>query len=434
MSSTIAELIQHNPVITVGLAAVTGSLLARIKSLSSGASQLISHYLTCTITTTTDDALYPVIINWTKRISSLSQYRKINIKSVTSTRMLNAIEDRYEISPGVGSYFCWWKYRLLWITQNRIQSRVASDKDSFINTLTITVIGRNVTVLKRMVEDAIVLDDQTKRRFAVFMIISTHSPWANVVSHHTRLLSSLTYKPGLIENVVDDYMWFENSRQWYIDHGISYHRGYLFSGPPGTGKTSLIISLAAQLKLKVYVIHLSSIGSEKELERMIYIVPEHSIILLEDIDAIQKSRKTTLEIQDAGDLGYNFNVPLSSLLNCLDGITTQEGRVFMMTTNYPDRLDPALLRPGRVDRHFVLDNLCSSDQLRMANKFYKQDTFVPLDHPVSPAELQAAFMQHPDDPAQARQVLLDRFSDYLEATDEINNKETSSDLESRHIV
>ena len=46
---------------------------------------------------------------------------------------------------------------------------------------------------------------------------------------------------------------------------------------------------------------------------------------------------------------YVYRVTFSGLLNAIDGATSTEGRVIFMTTNYPERLDPALIRPGRVD-------------------------------------------------------------------------------------
>lgn len=77
----------------------------------------------------------------------------------------------------------------------------------------------------------------------------------------------------------------------------------------------------------------------------------NSIILLEDIDAIFQGRESVQEKRDGGQ-----SVTFSGLLNALDGVRSQEGRILIMTTNHKDKLDPALLRPGRADRCIELGN------------------------------------------------------------------------------
>lgn len=76
--------------------------------------------------------------------------------------------------------------------------------------------------------------------------------------------------------------------------------------------------------------------------------PMKSIILLEDIDAIFVDRTSVQENQSRG-------VTFSGLLNALDGVRSQEGRILIMTTNHREKLDPALMRPGRADCHIELN-------------------------------------------------------------------------------
>lgn len=144
------------------------------------------------------------------------------------------------------------------------------------------------------------------------------------------------------------------------------------------------------------------------------VAPQQSIILLEDVDAAFVSREDTTAQKSAYE-GLN-RVTFSGLLNCLDGVASTEARIVFMTTNYLERLDPALIRPGRVDmKEFV--GYCDQDQIElMFLRFYKGEeapehakTFARkvLEHKkvVSPAQIQGYFMFHKHSPPQ--DVLLD---------------------------
>ena len=86
--------------------------------------------------------------------------------------------------------------------------------------------------------------------------------------------------------------------------------------------------------------------SDDRLQHRLADAPENSIILLEDIDAAFRSREANVHLEEASK-GVN-NLTFSGLLNAIDGVTSTEGRIVFMTTNYIERLDPALIRPGTV--------------------------------------------------------------------------------------
>eukprot|EP01100_Stratorugosa_tubuloviscum_P014119 TRINITY_DN737_c7_g1_i1.p1 TRINITY_DN737_c7_g1~~TRINITY_DN737_c7_g1_i1.p1 ORF type:complete len:217 (-),score=74.57 TRINITY_DN737_c7_g1_i1:69-719(-) len=159
-------------------------------------------------------------------------------------------------------------------------------------------------------------------------------------------------------------------KNFYIIHnGIPYRRGYLFHGPPGTGKTSFIQALASEFEYNICVLNLSERGlTDDRLNYLLTIAPRRSFILLEDIDAVMPTRpKPGQPIPDSYQL---MSVTFSGLLNALDGVASSEERILFMTTNHVERLDPALIRPGRVDLKVKIDLATPYQLSEMFVKFF----------------------------------------------------------------
>ncbi len=105
------------------------------------------------------------------------------------------------------------------------------------------------------------------------------------------------------------------------------------------------------------------------LNQMLNCAPMRSIILLEDIDAIFVERTSVKE-----ESQRRQSVTFSGLLNALDGVRSQEGRILIMTTNHREKLDPALLRPGRADMQIQL-NYASEVQMKgLFKKFFPEES------------------------------------------------------------
>ena len=122
--------------------------------------------------------------------------------------------------------------------------------------------------------------------------------------------------------------------------GIAPPKGVLLYGPPGTGKSSLAQAIAAEIKYSICFVNCSDRINDFNFNKLLNTAPKQSIILVEDVDSIFSERKNA---------DKNNQMTFSGFLNAIDGVRSQEGRIIVMTTNYKERLDPALLRPGRVD-------------------------------------------------------------------------------------
>ena len=160
-----------------------------------------------------------------------------------------------------------------------------------------------------------------------------------------RALPSVVLGKGKRQAIESDVRRFMQRGWWYAERGIPYRRGYLLHGSPGSGKSSFIFALAGSLDLSICLLNLSERGlTDDKLNHLLSNAPERCILLLEDVDAAFLGRSKATEAD-----GYQANVTFSGLLNSLDGVASSESRIIFMTTNHVERLDEALIRPGRVD-------------------------------------------------------------------------------------
>jgi SpoVK/Ycf46/Vps4 family AAA+-type ATPase len=145
--------------------------------------------------------------------------------------------------------------------------------------------------------------------------------------------------------VRSDFELFFQREGWFRQHNLPYRRGYLFWGPPGNGKTATLRVMAAHPYIQPYTLDLSD-SEEKSADvlRLFEKAAENTpaLVILEDLDrAFPTEGKRTQE----------RTVSFQTLLNCLDGVGSQDGVIVVATANDPTCLDPAILkRPGRFDR------------------------------------------------------------------------------------
>jgi chaperone BCS1 len=277
--------------------------------------------------------------------------------------------------------------------------------------ITLQCVGFSTAPLQRLMEEAQLYNlERTRTTTTIFRAISNVRDvmrWTKFSARPSRDISTVIFdqkkKQALLKDI-NEYL-HPHTRRWYSNHGIPYRRGYLFSGAPGTGKTSLTSALAGIFGLDIFVLSLLDPNlNESQLMRLMSEIPPRCIVLLEDVDAAGLTRPETGNnnnndreksqlrrrgaanntpqqwdgtdllsvIQPSAGNGSNNNssgtapgvsVSLSGLLNAIDGVSSQEGRILIMTTNSPEMLDKALVRPGRVDMHIVFE-LPSREEMR----------------------------------------------------------------------
>lgn len=212
-----------------------------------------------------------------------------------------------------------------------------------------------------------------------------YDEWEEVATVSKRPLASVSLPDGLGDRLREDARCFLTRRDWYASRGIPWRRGYLFYGPPGTGKTSLVRALASELDLNIAVLDLASERlDDGKIRALLGRLPPRTAVVVEDIDTAAPGRDAK-----PGKL------TLSGLLNALDGLAAGEGRLLFLTSNRPEALDAALLRPGRVDMQVEIGPLRAPEIAGMVARFHpgRRDLMEAAAQAIGAATLPAAEAQ-----------------------------------------
>ena len=261
-----------------------------------------------------------------------------------------------------------------------------------------------------------VKNDRDKPKDKIRCFVAEEGFWKPLSKIPKRQVSSVFHPRR--DEIIKDIKRFSTTELDYHNFGIPYKRNLLFYGPPGTGKTSMMTAIASEFDSDLYLINFSGRVTDASFMRMISKMPMGSILVLEDVDALFHERI-------ANDSGNKSMVTFSAILNTLDGIARKNKMVTIMTTNYLDRLDSALIRPGRIDL-VVEFKLASKEQIQeMFTTYFGnsdsvntifQEIMVDIgDQAISTAALQKFFFEFRDSPEKLltnKKMLQDLTSQY----------------------
>ncbi|KAA1477634.1 P-loop containing nucleoside triphosphate hydrolase protein [Dentipellis sp. KUC8613] len=231
--------------------------------------------------------------------------------------------------------------------------------------------------------------------------------WSLLKSKKARSLDSVILDHGIMHWLLSDIQAFLDSEAWHNEKGIPFHRGYLLHGPPGTGKTSTVFAIASRLNFDIYVLSLSGPRmNDVTLQELVSSIPKYAIVLIEDIDCAfppnVRDNSTNATAYDANGYplmenhAHESKITLSGLLNVLDGVSSEEGRIVFATTNRLGALDAALLRAGRFKQLIEYTKATQQQIAALFMRFYSskqlEDAAEPTDisssSPTTPKESQ----------------------------------------------
>lgn len=277
--------------------------------------------------------------------------------------------------------------------------------ESWDETIKLSYLSLSSNPLRRIIKHAREKFKQSTRGRVSILRVDRYSNWHESGGMAKRSVDSVHLPFNIKERLLEDAKNFlsPETRRWYEERGIPYRRGYLLHGVPGSGKSSLCHVLASETDRPIYVLNLSAASMDDETfnERMGEI-PGGALVLIEDVDAAFVDREASIESQTKGKKGGGIS--FSTLLNALDGIGAVEGRLLCLTTNHIDKLDPALIRPGRIDLRFEFKN---------ANQEQAKELFLRWYMPRHTESIQA--INEKDQESKLVQDLADQFAGKIES-------------------
>lgn len=328
-----------------GLAVVAAGAQVLRSGYKVGVQMLRRHFLV-TLEVTSKDRSYPWMLQWLSMHGG-ARTQHLSVETAFKPTVGNTGNMTFDLVPGPGQHFMNYNGRLMLVQRIREQSMVDLNTGKPWEKVLFTSYGRSTTVFDKMLEEAYALSVQ-KEEGKTIIFTNWGSEWRQFgQARRRRSIDSVILDDGVTRKLLADVQEWINSSKWYSDRGIPYRRGYLLYGPPGSGKSSFIFALAGKLGYNICILNLAERGlTDDRLALALSCVPPQSIVLLEDIDAAFPNRE---EGESFTTQQHSSDVTFSGLLNVLDGVAASEERLVFMTTNHIDRLDPALIRPGRVD-------------------------------------------------------------------------------------
>lgn len=435
-----------NPFFTAGfgLAALGAAVRYGSQGLRRGA-DLARRKLLVDLEVTRHDPSYPWVLNWmtaqfqtqlkptgARKDLGTMEYllqrftpglHHLQIDTARTKTAGGSEQTMFSLVPGHGKHILRYKNAFIAVSRERI-GKSFDEKGRPFETITMTTLYHQRKIFEEIFQEAHMAANQHNEGKTI-VYTSRNIGWdASAEPKRRRPFDSVILEEGLADKIRDDVQEFIDTREWYLDRGIPYRRGYLLYGPPGTGKTSFVQALAGALDFNIAMLSLSKRGlTDDLLNKLLEEVPPRTIVLLEDADAAFSNRR-----QRDTDGYSGSTVTFSGLLNALDGVASAEERILFMTTNHIDQLDDALIRPGRVDMTVKLGNATEWQIGKLWDRFYapydpegvgkaqfvqRAKDFGLVDN-VSTAQLQGVFLYNKDDPEGAI-AMVDQLSSFMHA-------------------
>ncbi|KNC47393.1 chaperone BCS1 [Thecamonas trahens ATCC 50062] len=401
----VQSLLDSNPYFSAGAGlAGIGVALTMLRRGLNVATLVAQRKLLVTLEVTSKDKAYPWVLAWLNAEGRATQH--VSVETIIRQKTNGSTSTEYLYQPRPGRHFFFHEGRPFMVERTREKQMIDMTSGAPWETVTITTPGmsqQDMSVFNDFLRNAQSL--ASKRDDDKTIIYTAWGTEWRPFGHprRKRPLDSVILDTDKGESLVGDVTEFLQSSQWYIERGIPYRRGYLLHGPPGCGKSSFITALAGELDYGICILNLNDRGmTDDRLAYALSEVPQQCIVLLEDIDAAFPDPTASRRMETDSYLTF------SGLLNTLDGVASSEDRLLFMTTNHLDRLDPALIRPGRVDYIEYIGHATTPQARKLFTTFYPEASTAVADAwadatgegRYSVATLQGVLMRYKDEPTR----------------------------------
>ncbi|XP_074163735.1 mitochondrial chaperone BCS1 isoform X2 [Sminthopsis crassicaudata] len=378
--------LKDNPYFGAGFGLVgVGTALALARKGAQLGLVAFRRYYMITLEVPGRDRSYSWLLSWLARHGSRTQH--LSVETSYLQHESGHVSTKFDFVPSPGSHFIWYQGKWIRVERNREKQMIDLQTGTPWESVTFTALGTDRRIFCSILKEAreLALQQQEGKTVMYTAMGSEWRPFGH--PRRRRPLKSVVLQKGLAERIIQDIREFINNPKWYSDR-----------------------ALAGELEHSICLLSLTDSSlSDDRLNHLLSVAPQQSLVLLEDVDAAFLSRdlgkENPAKYQGLGRLTF------SGLLNALDGVASTEARIVFMTTNYVDRLDPALVRPGRVDlKEYV--GYCSHWQLsQMFQRFYPEepvstaesfaDQALLAQGQLSAAQVQGHFMLFKNDPEGA---------------------------------
>lgn len=331
-----------------------------LKGIPSTLYRLVKKQITTSIEITTPHSSLYNFMRWIEFSKYVNKLRVIRISNGKWGCEEEAIK-----GVGYGIHLFWYRNRPLILNYQRLETHTQYDKEM----LTITKLGRNHNLLDDLVSRFSKHTEAYSSKTHIYGFGEVG--WYKLQKYPSRDINSIYLSNTTKDKLLNILNKFGQSKHWYEQHNIPYRLGIALYGPSGTGKTSLIRAIGTYTSKNICILQPNDLTN---IVKAIEVLPSNSILVIEDIDSniVVHSRDHNDNQKTKHPLEELLKTNMSEVLNALDGIIDTSGRILITTTNHINKLDPAMLRPGRIDLSLEIGYVDSDAFIQFIKSFFPE--------------------------------------------------------------